>query len=153
MHRINTDVSKLLGEDRMQRIAMLTRLRRAWADMIGPMLAAATEPIEVRPQPDGSVHLIIAVNHSIMAQQIMFLRDDIRAACLQQCQIERIAKIFTRVQAVAGIVDEHPKRTARAVSFSKKKQLASALTNVKDSTLRRAMFQARLAQFIWNENA
>ena len=150
MHKINEDVAQLLGEERMQRLAYLARLHRAWADMLGPMLAAATEPAEVRVQPDGSMHLIIAVNHPMIAQQIVFLRDEIRRACMQHCRLDRIAKIFTRIKPYAGVLPvEGPARQPAHVSLSQKKKLAADLHTIDDHALRLAMFQARVAQLMW----
>ncbi len=150
MHKVNDDVEELLGKDRMQRLAHVARLHRAWADMLGPMLAAATEPAEVRLQQDGSVHLIIAVNHPMIAQQVMFLRDEIRGACLRHCRLDRIAKIFTRIKPYAGVIPiTPPTRTPKPVSLSQKKTLVADLADIHDKALRCAMFQARVAQLMW----
>jgi hypothetical protein len=150
MHRVNQDIGQLLGEDRMQRLAVLSRLRRSWAAMLGPMLAAVTEPEEARLQADGSIHLIIAVNHSMIAQQVLFLRQEIRQACSDHCHIERIAKIFTRVRPYAGVVPtQAPKPQPAVVSLTQKKHIAATLANIPDKNIRLAMFQAQVAQLMW----
>ncbi len=143
---IHLNLSKILGSERLDQLVGLSRLRRLWPHIVGPMLAQRTEPIELKPSADGSTTLIIAVSHSTMAQQIIFLRDDIRKSCFEQARMGRIAKIFTRVQAVAGIRPNKPKPDAKPVSLLQKKQLASELKSIKNRQLRHAMFEARLAQ-------
>ncbi|MDQ6954942.1 MAG: DUF721 domain-containing protein [Mariprofundaceae bacterium] len=143
---IHHNLADILGSERLDQLVGLSRLRRLWPDIVGPMLAQRTEPIEFKPSNDGSSTLVIAVNHSTMAQQIIFLRDDIRKSCFEKARMGRIAKIFTRVQAVAGIRPEKIKPEAMPVSLQKKKQLASELQNIKNRQLRHAMFEARLAQ-------
>lgn len=143
---IHHNLSEILGKERLDQLVGLSRLRRLWPDVVGPMLAQRTEPIELKPSSDGSSTLVIAVSHSTMAQQIIFLRDDIRKSCFEQARIGRIAKIFTRVQAVAGIQPDKSKPEAKPVNLQQKKQLASELQSIKDRPLRHAMFEARLAQ-------
>lgn len=143
---IHHNLADILGAERLDKLVGLSRLRRLWPHIVGPMLAQRTEPVELKPHADGSSTLIIAVSHSTMAQQIIFLRDDIRKSCFEQARMGRIAKIFTRVQAVAGIQPEKSPPEARPVSLQQKKQLASELQSIKNRQLRHAMFEARLAQ-------
>jgi len=143
---IQQNLADILGAERLDQMVGLSRLRRLWPHIVGPMLAQRTEPLEFNPSSDGSSTLIIAVSHSTMAQQIIFLRDDIRKSCFEQARMGRIAKIFTRVQAVAGIQTDTNEPEARSVSLQQKKQLASELQSIKNRQLRHAMFEARLAQ-------
>ncbi len=150
MRPVNEDLAAILGAERMQMLADMARLRRHWPHMVGNMLAASTEPAEIQSQADGSRHLVVAVSHSVMAQQIAFLRDEIRQACARQCQITRIARIFTRIQAHAGMRDVlSVQPSPRPVSLSEKKAIARDIQPVRQRQLRRAMFQARLAQLMW----
>jgi hypothetical protein len=150
MQRINQEVGQLLGEERMQRLAVLARLRRNWASMLGPMLAAVSEPEEAQLQADGSIHLIIAVNHSMVAQQVLFLRQEIRQACSNHCRVERIAKVFTRVRPYAGVTPtQEPRPQPSPVSLMQKKRIAVELRNIPNKAVRLAMFQAQVAQLMW----
>jgi len=143
---INRNLSSILGEDRLEKLIGLSRLRKLWPHIVGPMLAQRTEPVEFTPHADGSSTLVIGVTHSTMAQEITFQRDNIRQACFEQARMGRIAKVFTRIQSVAGIQEEHTAPEAKPVSLQEKKQLASELQNIKHRPLRHAMFEARLAQ-------
>ncbi|PCI42673.1 MAG: hypothetical protein COB41_09140 [Proteobacteria bacterium] len=143
---IHHNLAEILGVERLDQLVGLSRLRRLWPHIVGPMMAQRTEPIELKPSADGSSSLIIAVSHSTMAQQIIFLRDDIRKSCFEQARIGRIAKIFTRVQAVAGIQTTKNMPEAKPIPLQQKKQLASELQSIKNRPLRHAMFEARLAQ-------
>jgi len=143
---IHQNLAEILGVERLDQLVGLSRLRRLWPHIVGPMLAQRTEPIELKPSSDGSSTLIIAVGHSTMAQQIIFLRDDIRKSCFEQARMGRIAKIFTRVQTAAGIQPDKTMPEAKPVSLQQKKQLASELQSIKNRQLRHAMFEARLAQ-------
>ena len=110
------------------------------------MLAQRTEPVELKPNPEGGNILIIAVTHSTMAQQIIFLREDIRKSCFEQARMGKIAKIFTRVQTVAGIQADKTTPEPKPISLTLKKLLASELQSIESRELRHAMFDARLAQ-------
>lgn len=131
-------------------LSVISKLRRMWPDIVGPMMAARTEPISI--EKDGGVNcLFIAVDHPIMSQQIRFLRDDIRKACFKRCQIKSLVKVRTRVQADAGIkVAQKIKRISK-VSLHDKKQVASELKNVNDRDLKRAIFDARIAQLKYRD--
>jgi len=143
---MHQSLSDILGVERLDQLVGLSRLRKRWKAIVGPMLGQRTEPYDLKRQADGSYHLVIAVTHSTMAQGIQLLRDDIRKACFEQAHISRIAKIFTHVQNVAGINDEKVKIIAKPVTLEQKKLLASGLQNIKNNDLRHAMFDARLAQ-------
>ncbi len=146
MHEIKQDIEAILGVERMRRIAALARLRRAWPRIVGPMLASGSEPLALHEQEDGSFHMVVAVNHSILAQQVVFLREEIRRACLRECRIERIARIFTRMQAGAGLSVNSPiAPPSRRVPLQRKKQWLRQLRAVRDRHLRKAMFDAWLA--------
>jgi hypothetical protein len=139
------DMAEILGQDRFSELVVISQLRRIWPDIVGPMMAARTEPISI--EKDGDVNcLFIAVDHPIMSQQIRFLRDDIRKACFKRCQIKSLAKVRTRVQPGAGIRPKKNPVIKNEISLSDKKRVALELETVKDRTLKRAMFDARIAQ-------
>ena len=148
---IERDLSKILGEQRLHELSGLTRLRRLWPDIVGKMLAARTEPIELKPGVGGSYVLVIAVTHSTLAQEIIFLRDHIRQACFEKARIGRISKMFTQVKVRAGFHEEEVKKPLHVVSFGQKKQLASELQSIKDTAVRRAMFYAHVAQLRYSQ--
>lgn len=143
---IHHNLADILGGERLEQLVGLSRLRRLWPDIVGPMLAQRTEPVELKPNPEGGNILIIAVTHSTMAQQIIFLREDIRKSCFEQARMGKIAKIFTRVQTVAGIQADKTAPEPKPVSLTLKKLLASELQSIESRELRHAMFDARLAQ-------
>lgn len=139
------DMAKILGQDRFGELVVISQLRRVWADIIGPMMAVRTEPISI--EKDGDVNCLwIAVDHPIMSQQIRFLRDDIRKACFKRCQIKSLGKVRTRVEPSAGIKPKKKQSVKNRVSLADKKRVALELESIKDRTLKRAMFDARVAQ-------
>ncbi len=148
---IYPDLANILGKQRLHELSGLARLRRLWAKVVGDMLASRTDPLFLKPGGDGSHILVIAVTHSTMAQEIVFLRDHIRRACFEHAGIGRIAKIYTEVHTHAGLKEEVAAVTMHPISWQQKKQLAKELANIKDGTLRRAMFKARLAQLTYQK--
>ena len=130
----------------MQKLIGIARLRRAWPEIVGAMMASRTEPIQIEPLADGGSCLWVAVDHSILAQQIRFLRDDIRKACFRQAGVSDLYHIRSRIQPDAGIKPDAPPPQPNPVSWHQKRELARELASMKDRTLRKAMFQARLAQ-------
>lgn len=143
-------MADILGTERLDHFVALSRLRHHWPDILGPMMAARTEPVNIEPMEDGNNRLWIAVNHSAMAQQIRFLRDEIRKACSRHCGIYNLVEIRTKVQADAGITPPAPVR-ARPVPLATRKRLAREIASVKDKRLRRALFQARIAQLAFSD--
>jgi len=141
----------ILGAERLDHFVALSRLRHYWPDILGPMMAARTEPVNIEPMEDGNNRLWIAVNHSAMAQQIRFLRDEIRKACSSHCGIYNLVEIRTKVQADAGISAKAPVR-AKTVPLRIRKRLASEIADVKDKRLRRALYQARVAQLAFSDD-
>jgi hypothetical protein len=140
-----TGIAEILGHDRFIELSMISKLRRLWPEIVGPMMAARTEPVSI--EKDGDINcLFIAVDHPIMSTQIRFLRDDIRKACFKRCRIESLGKVRTRVQPDAGIKVTKKIRKPSKVSLLEKKQVASELESIKDRKLRHAMFDARVAQ-------
>ena len=140
-----TGIAEILGEDRFIQLAMISNLRKAWPEIVGPMLAERTEPISI--EKDGGVNcLFIAVDHPIMSTQIRFLRDDIRKACFKRCRIDSLVKVRTRVQEGAGIKERQIIKRVADVSLTEKKRVAGELESIKDRSLRRAIFDARVAQ-------
>ena len=142
---LQKNFSDILGESNFEELAALSKLRRAWHSIVGPMMALRTEPTHLEFGDQGKI-LWIAVYHSTLAQQITFLRDDIRKACSKHCNLHQIIRIRTRVQSDAGIALPAKREPLPPISFNQCREVASALCSVKDKALRRAMFQARVAQ-------
>ncbi len=126
-------------------------MRRAWPNIVGKMMASRTEPLQLQPIEDNGLCLWIGVDHSIMAQQIRFLRDDIRKSCFKQAGLTNIHKISTRMMPGAGIKPAPPPAQRRVVSFSEKRMLALDVACIKDNTLRKAIFQAHMAQLAYDD--
>ena len=148
---LHGNLSEILGGDSMDKLIGLSRLRRAWPHIVGPMMAIRTEPVQLEHLADDGICLWIAVEHSIMSQQIRFLRDDIRKACFKHAAIKNLYKIRTRVQPGAGIKPKSPPAKPRPVSFRLKRTLAKEVANIKDCSLRKAIFNAHLAQIAYSE--
>jgi len=149
---VQGNLAKILGAQRLQELSGLTRLRRLWPDIVGKMLANRTEPLQLKPGEGDSHILIIAVTHSTMAQEIVFLRDHIRQACFEHARMGRISKIYTEVKMDAGFREKDVPIKTVHVTLSKKKELARELQSIKDVALRRAMFKARVAQLRYHKN-
>lgn len=149
LHNLHDGLAEVLGADQLQLLANLAKLRRAWPSIVGPMMSARTEPIQIEPLPDGGSRLLVGVDHAIMAQQIRFLHQDIRRACFSHCRIKELAQIRTRVVPGAGIKPSKPKPEARPVGFADMRRVASELKSIKDHSLRHAAFRARLSQLAY----
>jgi len=135
----------------MQELVGLSRLRRAWPDIVGPMMAVRTEPVQLEHLAGDGICLWVAVDHSIMTQQIRFLRDQIREACFKHARIKNLHKIRSRVLPGAGIKPKAPKAKPKRVSFRQKRTLAKDVASIKDRGLRKAVFKAHLAQIAYSD--
>jgi len=142
---LQTGLSDVLGEEKLEKLAGVARLRRAWPTIVGPVLAQHTEPINIE-----SDTLLTAVDHPAMAQQIRFLQQEIRDACFRKCRVSSIKRIRTRMQSGAGInTTGQPAIPVRSIGLGEKKNAVRTLRHVADKTLRRAMFDAYLAQLAY----
>lgn len=146
---LHHNLAKILGEESLDQLIGISRLRRVWPDIVGTMMASRTEPVQIECLADGGLCLWIAVDHSIMAQQIRFLRDDIRKACFKHARISKLHKIRTRMLPGAGIKAGEKIIRPKALPFRTRRKLALELGSIKDRTLRKAAFQARLAQLAY----
>jgi len=142
---LQAGLSDVLGEEKLAKLAGVARLRRAWPAIVGPVLSQHTEPINIE-----SDTLLTAVDHPAMAQQIRFLQQEIRDACFRKCRVSSIKSIRTRMQPGAGInIHGRPTTPARTIRLGEKKNAVRTLRHVTDKTLRRAMFDAYLAQLAY----
>ena len=130
----------------MQRLSTIGILRRCWADIVGTMMAERSEPVAIEPQQDGSLGLIIAVDHPIIAQHIRLLHEDIRKVCFKRCKLQGLSKVWTRVQDGAGLREEKIIKKVSTLTCSDLRGLALSIQDVEDKALRRLMFQAGAAQ-------
>ncbi len=143
---LEVTLSKVLDAAYMQRLGSVARLRRQWHDIVGTMLAERSEPVAIEPQADGSLGLLIAVHHSSTAYQIRMLHEEIRKACFKRCKLQGLSKVWTRVQAGAGIRHERSQRVLQEVGCRELRLLAQSLQVVEDKPLRKMMFDAGKAQ-------
>jgi len=142
---LQAGLSDVLGEDKLEKLAGMARLRRAWPALVGPVLAQHTEPVNIE-----SDTLLTAVDHPAMAQQIRFLQQEIRDACFRKCRMSNIRRIRTSIQSGAGTnIHAQSAKPAHTVGFNEKKNAVKTLRHVADKTLRRAMFDAYLAQLAY----
>jgi hypothetical protein len=149
---LHDNLAEILGEDSLTQLIGIARLRRAWPHIVGAMMAARTEPLQIEHLADDGVCLWVAVDHSIMAQQIRFLRDDIRKACFKHAGITNLYRIRSRVQPGAGIKAKQKPGKPAPLSFRQKRRLAQDVASIKDSALRKAAFQARMAQVMYADS-
>lgn len=148
---LNASLNQLLSSERMQRLSSIGILRHRWADIVGTMMAERSEPIAIEPQQDGSLGLIIAVNHPVIAQHIRLLHEEIRKSCFKHCQLQGLRKVWTKIVAGAGIHEEKKTRKISEISCHDLRRLAESLQDVEDKALRRVMFQAGTAQLIFQQ--
>ncbi|MBL4775650.1 MAG: DUF721 domain-containing protein [Mariprofundus sp.] len=148
---IHDNLAKILGEDSLDQLIGLSRLRRAWPHIVGAMMATRTEPLQLQPIEDDGLCLWVGVDHAIMGQQIRFLRDDIRKACFKQAGLSNLHKISTRMLPGAGLKAAKAPAQPRIVSFNEKRRLALDVASIKDRTLRKAAFQAHIAQLAYED--
>jgi len=142
---LQTGLSDVLGEEKLEKLAGVARLRRAWPAIVGPVLSQHTEPVNIE-----SDTLLTAVDHPAMAQQIRFLQQEIRDACFRKCRVNSIKRIRTRMQPGAGInISGRPATPVRSIGLGEKKNVVRTLRHVADKALRRAMFDAYLAQLAY----
>jgi len=149
---LHDNLAEILGEDSLQQLIGIARLRRAWPHIVGAMMAARTEPLQLEQLADDGVCLWVAVDHSIMAQQIRFLRDDIRKACFKHAGMTDLHRIRSRVQPGAGIKTKQKPAKPAPLSLTQKRRLAQDVASIKDSTLRKAAFQARMSQVMYGDS-
>lgn len=147
--RLENDLTAVLGEENLGPLLAVTRLRKLWPEIVGAMMAARTEPVRIEEKADehGGRRLWIAVDHSIMAQQIRMLRGDILRACRSRGRVEGLTQIRTQMLAGAGIPGPAPRHT-RPAPLGTRKAIAQSLKQVDNHKLRRAIYAARVAQFI-----
>ncbi len=150
---LHDSLAAVLGEDSLELLTSIAQLRRHWPDIVGAMMAARTEPVSIERLKDQGLCLLIGVDHPIMAQQIRFLRNDIRQACFRHARVTNLQQIRTRIQPGAGIRSQQRKIRKKAVRFAAKRAIAKELASIKDSRLKRAMFEARIAQMAFAEDS
>ena len=143
---LQAGLSAVLGEEQLQQLADVGRIRRRWPQVVGPMLAQHTEPLSI--ERGG---LLVAVDHPAMAQQLRFLQQEIIRACLQRCRVRSIRHLHTRTRPGAGMHRAVPiSRQPRRLSLKQMKQVAGEVRAVRNKALRRAMFRARTNQLRFN---
>lgn len=146
---LKLNLSKALSAEHMQRLNSIALLRRHWHDIVGSMMAERCEPVAMEPQADGSLGLLIAVNHPVIASHIRLLHEEIRKACFKRCKLQGLSKVWTRVQANAGIREEKKVIVRHDIHCRDLRLLAQSLQDVKDKPLRKLMFQAGTAQLTY----
>jgi len=152
LNGLHDNLAEILGEDSLQQLIGIARLRRAWPDIVGTMMAARTEPLQLEHLADGGVCLWVAVDHSIMAQQIRFLRNDIRKACFKHAGMTDVYRIRSRIQPGAGGKTKKMPAKPAPLSFAVKRRLALDVASIKDRGLRKAAFKARISQVMYDDS-
>jgi len=147
---MGSQFAELLGVKRISMMRGEARLKQQWVEIVGPMLAARSQPLELELLADGACCLWVVVDHPYLAQQLRLMRDALRQACFRHCGIRRIAKIRSRVDPnVAGYAVVKPKREENhEVSWRMRKSVAAEMRMVRNRTLRHSMVRARLGQIV-----
>ena len=145
LSRIGDGLAEVLGAENLARLTDIARLRRIWAEIVGPMLAQRSDPVSI-----DSACLWIAVDHPAMAQQVRFLHKEIIEACFRKGGVRGVSRLRTRVRPEAGVGKGAQAPVARAVSWQQKKRIARELHGVENMKLKRAIFQARIAQLAFS---
>lgn len=146
LNRLGSELSGVLGADQLARLTDIARLRRSWTDILGPMLSLRSEPVSI----DSSC-LWIAVDHPAMAQQIRFLQREIIEACFRKEGVRGVSRLRTRIRPEAGMGKSDPAEpVSRTVSWQQKKRIARELHGMDNRKLKRAIFQARIAQLTFS---
>jgi len=146
---VHDNLADILGEESLQQLIGIARLKRAWPNIVGAMMATRTEPIQIEHLKGDALCLWIAVDHSIMGQQIRFLRNDIRKACYKHAHITNLHHIRSRLQPGAGIKPKPTAAKPAPLSLTQKRALALDVASIKDRTLRQAAFHARMTQMMY----
>ncbi len=153
LNSLQQGLVQVLGGETLERLSAMARIRRAWPDTVGPMMAERTEPVMLEQLGDGGLCLWIGVDHPAMAQQVRFLHEDIRKACLRQTHLGRLRRIRTRLMPQAGIKSRRMPARRHPVSWKERRAIARMLAPIRDKTLRRAMFEARIAQLAYTQTS
>jgi len=145
---VGKQFADLLGSKRIGLMRGESRLKQQWPEIVGPMLAARSRPLELELLADGACCLWVAVDHPYLAQQLRLMRDDLRKACFNHCGIRRIAKIRSRVDpAVCGYAVVKPDAGRKqGVSWQMCRAALAEMQAVTNRTLRHSMVRARLRQ-------
>ncbi len=152
--RLEHDLAGVLGPDNLAPLMAMARLRKAWPEIVGPMMAARTEPVRIEDYADAhgsGRRLWVAVDHSIMAQQVRMLRGDILRASRTRARIDGLTQIRTQMLAGAGIRSDTSGPHAAPVPLRLRKAIARSLRHMDNDRLRRAIYEARVAQLAYSE--
>jgi len=145
---VGKQFADLLGSKRIGLMRGESRLKQQWPEIVGPMLAARSRPLELELLADGACCLWVAVDHPYLAQQLRLMRDDLRSACFKHCGIRRIAKIRSRVDPAVtgyGVVKADAGSTHR-ISWQMCRAAVKEMRAVTNRALRHSMVRARLRQ-------
>lgn len=153
LNSLEQGLAQVLGGETLERLSAIARIRRAWPNTVGPMMAERTEPIMLEQLADGALCLWVGVDHPIMAQQIRFLHEEIRKTCLRQARVGRLRRIRTRLMPQAGIKSRPSAIKRHPVSWQERRAIACMLTSIRDKAVRRAMFEARIAQLAYTQTS
>ncbi|MDX8412888.1 MAG: DUF721 domain-containing protein [Mariprofundales bacterium] len=147
---VGKQFADLLGSKRIGLMRGESRLKQQWPEIVGPMLAARSCPLELELLADGACCLWVAVDHPYLAQQLRLMRDDLRKACFKHCGIRRIAKIRSRVDpAVTGYSVVKPDAgSTHRVSWQMCRAALTEMQAVTNRALRHSMVRARLRQMV-----
>lgn len=145
MQRLGNSLSAVLDPDTIKALSEIASLRRSWPDIVGPMLAERSEPLSIEQDC-----LIVAADHSVMAQELRLLQSQILRACAKRCGIQNVKRLRTRIQD--GVGTPPPLASARRphpLSFSNCKRIVRRMQGLDGHELRYAFFRAQAFQLMY----
>jgi len=149
MQRLGDSLNTVFDADMIQALSAVACLRRSWPEIVGPMLAERSEPLSIEQQC-----LIVAADHSVMAQELRLLQSQILGACSKRCGIRDVTRLRTRVQDGVGTPSPAAKRqrARRQLSIGECKGLVRSMRGLDDHELRHAFFRAQAFQQMYAKN-
>ncbi|MDX8410446.1 MAG: DciA family protein [Mariprofundaceae bacterium] len=146
MQRLGLSLSAVLDPDTIKTLSEIACLRRSWPEIVGPMLAARSEPLSIEQDC-----LLVAADHPVMAQELRLLQFQILRAGANRCGIENIKRLRTRIQDGVGTPPPAARRRRlNPVSISDCKHIVQRMQGLEGHELRHAFFRAQAFQQMYS---
>ena len=144
MRSIRDSLGSVLDADTIKALSEIACLRRCWPDIVGPMLAARSEPLSIEQDC-----LILVADHPVMAQELRLLQSQILKVCLKRFGMRQLRRLRTRIQDGVGMPAPASRRKPRDLSLQTCKSIVKSMRGLEDRELRQAFFRARAFQLMY----
>lgn len=144
MRSIRDSLGAVLDADTIKALSEIACLRRCWPDIVGPMLAARSEPLSIEQDC-----LILAADHPVMAQELRLLQSQILKVCSKRLGTQDIRRLRTRIQDGVGTQMPASGRKPRDLSLRTCKSIVRSMQGLEGHELRYAFFRARAFQLMY----